>query len=78
MQRMNIMNQRIKEMWKQAEDFAEQDLARRKSEVQPFYQPGEYDDMIQKKFAELIIKECAGQVIWSEATKIHNHFETVE
>ena len=57
------MNERIKEMWKQAEDFAKQDWARRMSEAHPLYRPGEYDDMIQKKFAELIVKECIEQIV---------------
>jgi hypothetical protein len=52
------MNERIKELAEQAEQYARDDLIRRRKVGAPLYAEGEYDDIIKQKFAELIVREC--------------------
>ncbi len=53
------MNERIRELAEQAEQYARDDLIRRRKVGAPLYAEGEYDDIIKQKFAELIVGECA-------------------
>jgi hypothetical protein len=48
------MNKRIKELSKQAWEWAEQQEYKDATQ--------EFSDMLEQKFAELIIQECAGKV----------------
>ena len=52
------MNERIKELMEQASEYAHENRAG-DWEVGPAYQ-----DIFHKKFAELIVVECANQVDW--------------
>ena len=56
------MNERIKELLEQAEQYARDDLIRRRKVGAPLYAEGEYDDIIKQKFAELIVRECVDTV----------------
>jgi hypothetical protein len=51
------MNKRIKELAKQAKLQLDQDIKDGKKDWKNT--PQSYDEMVQEKFAELIVKECA-------------------
>ena len=53
------MNERIRELAEQAEQYAQNDLNERRKVNGPLYAEGEYEDIIKQKFAELIVRECA-------------------
>ena len=64
------MNERIKELYKEAVDLASAEL----HEWNKNWQPGkhtnfEYEKVLYKKFAELIVRECADTVLG-----FHNQF----
>jgi hypothetical protein len=52
------MNERLKELALQAEQYAQDDLIERRTVGAPLYAEGEYDSIIKQKFAELIVQNC--------------------
>jgi hypothetical protein len=52
------MNERIRALALQAEQYAQDDLTERRAVGAPLYAEGEYDNKIKQKFAELIVREC--------------------
>ena len=52
------MNERIRELALQAEQYAQANLIERRTAGAPLYAEGEYDSIIKQKFAELIVREC--------------------
>jgi hypothetical protein len=62
------MNERIKELAEQAEQWADN---------QNFY-ASDYQDYMMEKFAELIVRECASKVTRNEALNIFEHFGVEE
>jgi hypothetical protein len=51
------MNERIKQLWSQAEDWADN---------QNFY-ASDYRDYLMEKFAELIVQECAQIAVFKDS-----------
>lgn len=70
----NVMNERIQELAYEAEDYADSIV----------YQGGEFHPAYTKKFAELIVRECANKVkdfyqedefsCYNAAEEIKQHF----
>ena len=54
---MNNMNERIKQLAEQAKLQLDQDIKDDKKDWKNT--PQSYDEMVQEKFAELIVRECA-------------------
>jgi hypothetical protein len=67
-----MMNERIKELIKQAteHDYTTWDSYNQKELV--------YYKFNQEKFAELIVRECAGQCLSDDCMRILNHFGVEE
>jgi hypothetical protein len=70
------MNERIRELYDQADKFASQ------NRVQNIDAPGNnYFELFHEKFAELIVRECAEialeQKKWVEDMKVHNSHDEV-
>ena len=56
------MNERIKELRKQAAQFGQDDYNNRRRNRGPLYEENELDDIVNQKFAQLIIRECCSIV----------------
>jgi hypothetical protein len=52
------MNERIKELYKQAAQFGQDDYNNRRRNRGPVYEEDELTNIVNQKFAELIVKEC--------------------
>jgi hypothetical protein len=52
------MNERIKELYKQAAQFGQDDYNNRRRNRGPLYEEDELTNIVNQKFAELIVKEC--------------------
>jgi hypothetical protein len=61
------VNERIKDLWAQAEEELEQDFETGKL---PLDIPRYWNDLMQEKFAQLIVKECLSK-IEVEAAQYH-------
>jgi hypothetical protein len=70
------LNERIRDLALQAEQYARDDLIERRAVGAPLYAEDEYDSMIKQKFAELIVGECieVSQVGSITAGKLKQHF----
>ena len=53
------MNERIKKLYKQAAQFGQDDYNNRRRNRGPLYEEDELTNIVNQKFAELIVKECA-------------------
>ena len=52
------MNERIKELYKQAAQFGQDDYNNRRRNRGPLYEEDELTNIVNQKFAELIVREC--------------------
>jgi len=52
------MNERIKELYKQAAQFGQDDYNNRRRNRGPLYEEDELTNIVNEKFAELLIREC--------------------
>ena len=73
------MNERIRELRKQAAQFGQDDYNNRRRNRGPLYEENELDDIVNQKFAELIVKECMTNLYlngYDDAMiQIQKHFE---
>jgi hypothetical protein len=53
------MNERIRELYKQAAQFGQDDYNNRRRNRGPLYEEDELTNIVNQKFAELIVRECA-------------------
>jgi hypothetical protein len=53
------MNEKLKELRKQAAQFGQDDYNNRRRNRGPLYEENELDNIVNQKFAELIVRECA-------------------
>jgi hypothetical protein len=53
------MNEKLKELRKQAAQFGQDDYNNRRRNRGPLYEENELNDIVNQKFAELIVQECA-------------------
>jgi hypothetical protein len=76
------MNERIKELYKQAAQFGQDDYNNRRRNRGPLYEEDELTNIVNQKFAELIVRECAklvednmdSQNAWITPGFIKQHF----
>jgi len=52
------MNEKLKELRKQAAQFGQDDYNNRRRNRGPLYEENELHDIVNQKFAELIVREC--------------------
>ena len=52
------MNERIRELYKQAAQFGQDDYNNRRRNRGPLYEEDELTNIVNQKFAELIVREC--------------------
>jgi hypothetical protein len=52
------MNERIKQLYKQAAQFGQDDYNNRFRNRVPLYDEDEFTNIVNQKFAELIVEEC--------------------
>jgi hypothetical protein len=56
------MNERIRELYKQAAQFGQDDYNNRRRNRGPLYEEDELTNIVNQKFAELIVRECSEEI----------------
>ena len=56
------MNERIKKLYKQAAQFGQDDYNNRRRNRGPLYEEDELTNIVNQKFAELIVQECIDKI----------------